>query len=77
VAAAVRGLEKEYAGRVKVEFDTASSDAGRAALERHGWQKAKHGLEGFKADGTVSGNLPGHAYGEAEIRAEFEKALAK
>jgi hypothetical protein len=73
--AAVRGLEKEFAGRVDFAYLPASGEEGQAALARNGWAKAKHGLEAVATDGHVTGHLPGHNFGEPEIRGQIETLL--
>ncbi len=71
----MRGLEKEYQGRVEFRLDTATSAAGKAACERNGWGDALHGLEALAPDGRVVGHLPGHRYGRDEIVAQVEALL--
>jgi hypothetical protein len=71
----VRGLEQEYKGRIEFRFDQATSDAGKAARERNGWNDQQHGLEAVAPDGTVTGHLPGHNYGLEEIQAQIATLL--
>jgi hypothetical protein len=71
----VRGLEKEYEGRVEFRVLPAEGPEGKAAAERNGWKDALHGLECADPDGRVVVHLPGHAYGREEVRARVEALL--
>ena len=71
----MRGLAPEFEGRVVAHVRSATSDEGAAAPGLYGWEKP-HGLVALAPDGTVVANRAGHSYGEAEVRAAFEKAAA-
>ncbi len=77
MATAVGEIAKEYEGRVQVSYGDAWTDEGKEAARKYGWDQALHGLVTLAPDGSTVGNLPGHNYGEAEIRAKFEELLAR
>jgi len=73
----VRELETEYAGRVECVIVPGEETAQRAdEIERWGFTELRHGLVAFTSGGEPLVKLPGHDYGEPEIRAAIEAVLA-
>ncbi len=72
----MRGLEKEYEGRLTVMIGEAQSEEGLAAKKTYGWDQNLHGLVVLDGDGEAVGDLEGHNYGADEIREKIEAALA-
>lgn len=71
---AVRGLEDEYAGRVQFELvSPEDTEARHDELVEYGL--GSHGLVVLDPDGVPRATLPGHEFGEAEIRAALAAAL--
>ena len=74
---AVRGLAPEYEGRIEFVVVPAEQTAQRGdEIELYGFTDLKHGLVGFTVGGDPLVKLPGHRFGEAEIRAACEQLLA-
>ena len=71
--AAVGGLKKEYEGRVNFTIVSAVEQKKRKDLD--GLNIGNHGLVGYAADGTLEVKIPGHNFGEKEIRQAAEKLL--
>jgi hypothetical protein len=70
-------LETEYQDRVDFTIIPAEETArSQAAIDAYGFTALKHGLVVFASDGTPRVKLPGHQYGEPEIRAAIEEVLA-
>ena len=69
-------LSQEYAGRARFDVRDVNTDEGREAVQRYGWADARHGLVTLTPDGEMVGNLPGHRYGKAEVKAKIEELLA-
>lgn len=70
-------LATEYEGRVQFQVVSAEETQRRAEeVATYGFGGLRHGLVGFDREGQVRLTLPGHDYGEPEIRAAIETLLA-
>ncbi len=69
-------LGEEYAGRIQVSVRDVNTEEGQAAVAAYGWEDALHGLVTLLPDGTMVGTIPGHTYGEPEVRAKVEELIA-
>jgi len=77
VAAAVGELETEYGDRIDFLIVPAEQTAERQdEIEAFGFTALKHGLVIFDGDGEAEVKMPGHQFGEPEIRAGIETVLA-
>lgn len=73
----MRGLAPEFEGRVAFNVVPAEETATRfEEIASYGFTELRHGLVGFGRDGSVLVKIPGHQFGEPEIRAAIETLLA-
>lgn len=71
-------LETEYGDRVDFHVVSAEETARRHhEIVAFGFEKEQHGLVAFDAEGTPQYTLPGHQFGESEIRRAVEAVLAE
>ena len=70
-------LAVEYAGQVECNIIPAEETANRGEeIDSYGFTEQLHGLVGFAADGEILVKIPGHQFGEPEVRAAIETLLA-
>ena len=75
---AVRGLAPEYENRIEFVVVPAEETAQRGdEIELYGFTDLKHGLVGFTSDRDPLVKLPGHRFGEPEIREACERLLSE
>lgn len=67
--------EPAYQGRLTLEVLGWTSERGLAAQASYGFGPDRHGLAVLDAQGRLLSVRPGHDYGTAEIRADFDRAL--
>lgn len=78
IEAAVSELATEYAGQVECNVIPAEETEERwDEIASYGFADERHGLVGFGADGEILVKIPGHQYGEPEVRAAIETLLAE
>ena len=69
-------LETEYGDRVDFVLVSAEETMQRQdEIDAFGFTEQKHGLVAFTPDGEALVKLPGHQYGEPEVRAATEAVL--
>lgn len=70
-------LEEEYEGQVECVLVSAEETARRGdEIEAFGFAELRHGLVAFSSRGEPVVKLPGHQFGEPEIRDAIETVLA-
>ena len=70
-------LALEYGDQIFFNVVSAEETEKRTdEIASYGFTEQRHGLVGFASDGTVRATIPGHQFGEPEIREVIETLLA-